>query len=711
NGGATGANTDTATFATNPAPIAPDTWALVGVDANRNIRSLDFASSTLSFRIGTNTVNAGNTLYLSNGGVAQNSANAAGINGDVYAPIQFTGATYTFLNNNSNAASLRFQGDIIARPTGTTVLTLDGSHGSSSSSQAEINGALIDSPTGGILSIVKNGIGTWELNTPGARPSTYSGDTIINGGTLRSSTTSNTNGVGGFSPNSHYIVNDGAALRNSVAGNSVRRVTLNFGGQLLASATTGSTINMTSNAGPSLLMNFAAPTNQTLVRVRIPINLTGPVADEGGITLLSSTGVSGTPIVEIGDTGSAFSLGAARRPFDIGKGADANVDYDLRVRGPIAGSGGIVKKGAGTLRFDNLNNPFTGEVEIQQGTFILNENNSLTGLPTLMVNGGTLRLKSNQVQTFGAATIKKGSITGGNNLTVVHAPSYTFDVAAGDTASVDVAIADAGGASPVVKNGAGVANITLAPSYTGSTTVSAGTLGFAASLTSSPSITVTDGTLELRASQTDINRVINTGPVSITGSGRIDITRHKLITTTSAGNADINGVYSGIQGEVQRASNGGAWDSPGLTTSQGDAATGLTTIGVATGEQIRGLGPTDTDLFAGQTINGASTIAMYTYAGDANLDGFISGDDYSTIDFNVGTSADGYSNGDFNYDGIVSGDDYSTIDFNYAAQGAPFPTSGSAGVSGVTAVPEPAACGLAALAAAVLAPRRRRRIG
>ncbi|MEA2734647.1 MAG: hypothetical protein QOE14_1098, partial [Humisphaera sp.] len=70
-------------------------------------------------------------------------------------------------------------------------------------------------------------------------------------------------------------------------------------------------------------------------------------------------------------------------------------------------------------------------------------------------------------------------------------------------------------------------------------------------------------------------------------------------------------------------------------------------------------------------VTATTIIVKYTYAGDANLDGIISGDDYSTIDFYVGTSADGYSNGDFNYDGIVSGDDYSTIDFNYAAQGAP----------------------------------------
>jgi hypothetical protein len=52
------------------------------------------------------------------------------------------------------------------------------------------------------------------------------------------------------------------------------------------------------------------------------------------------------------------------------------------------------------------------------------------------------------------------------------------------------------------------------------------------------------------------------------------------------------------------------------------------------------------------------------------MDGFISADDYSSIDFNFGTGASGWNNGDFNYDGIISGDDYSVIDFNIRAQGA-----------------------------------------
>ena len=172
----------------------------------------------------------------------------------------------------------------------------------------------------------------------------------------------------------------------------------------------------------------------------------------------------------------------------------------------------------------------------------------------------------------------------------------------------------------------------------------------------------------------------------------------------------MGGVYSGVQGDVQHASNFGAWDQPGLTTSMPDAVAGLTTIGVATGAQVRGLGATDTDTFAGQTITGASTIAMYTYAGDANLDGTIDGGDYGIIDnFVQVPNADGYANGDFNYDGVIDGGDYGIIDNNIQAQGAPFPTSGSVGLSGVTAIPEPAAYGFAGLSAAALALHRRRR--
>jgi hypothetical protein len=97
---------------------------------------------------------------------------------------------------------------------------------------------------------------------------------------------------------------------------------------------------------------------------------------------------------------------------------------------------------------------------------------------------------------------------------------------------------------------------------------------------------------------------------------------------------------------------------------------------------------------------------MYTYGGDANLDGKINVDDYGQIDFNVTLGTSGWFNGDFNYDGKINVDDYGIIDFNVGIQGPPIPTAGGAGL---TAVPEPAGGALALSSAILLVNVRRRR--
>ena len=72
---------------------------------------------------------------------------------------------------------------------------------------------------------------------------------------------------------------------------------------------------------------------------------------------------------------------------------------------------------------------------------------------------------------------------------------------------------------------------------------------------------------------------------------------------------------------------------------------------------------------------------MYTYGGDADLNGKLNGDDYFQIDSHVNVAGStGYHNGDFNYNGIVNGDDYFIIDsaFPTGSTGPQFPTSGGA---------------------------------
>jgi hypothetical protein len=206
------------------------------------------------------------------------------------------------------------------------------------------------------------------------------------------------------------------------------------------------------------------------------------------------------------------------------------------------------------------------------------------------------------------------------------------------------------------------------------------------------------------------NKVIKTGALAITGTAKLDLSDNRLITTTAVGTADSAGNYSGVSGMIQRAYLFGDWSGPGLTSSAAAASMGLTTLAVGDAGDVLFLGETETATWAGQTVSGASTIAMYTYAGDLNFDGLVDAADYGIIDnYSQFHGTTGYVNGDFNYDGIIDAGDYGIIDNTYQLQGSPLPSGAAMGSAGVTAVPEPSACMVASVAAAMLLRRRRRR--
>ncbi len=183
------------------------------------------------------------------------------------------------------------------------------------------------------------------------------------------------------------------------------------------------------------------------------------------------------------------------------------------------------------------------------------------------------------------------------------------------------------------------------------------------------------------------DNVLVTQSLSITGGGKLDLAGNAMV---------VNDASSGALGEVAAlitsGRNGGSWDGAGIVTSM--AAGSLATIGVSQASDALGVGSTQTGSWEGQTVSGSAVLVRYTYAGDANLDGVINGDDYFKIDNGFGGGATGYSNGDFNYDGRIDADDYFVIDSNYghaqtamaaAAQAAPvvLPQESGAAVSSV----------------------------
>ena len=132
----------------------------------------------------------------------------------------------------------------------------------------------------------------------------------------------------------------------------------------------------------------------------------------------------------------------------------------------------------------------------------------------------------------------------------------------------------------------------------------------------------------------------------------------------------------------------------------------LTTLADGDADELGYAGGT----FGGVSVSSGDTLVMYTWGGDADLNGELNGDDYFFLDSNIllNGSVFGFHNGDFDYNGEINGDDYFVLDSNILqAQGSPpFPISVGAGLS---AIPEPASVGVMVLAGSGMLRRWRRR--
>jgi hypothetical protein len=285
------------------------------------------------------------------------------------------------------------------------------------------------------------------------------------------------------------------------------------------------------------------------------------------------------------------------------------------------------------------------------------------------------------------------------NLPTTFASNTNVNVAGGATLKISDPVTVNSGVS-VTQSGAGPVSYESTVTVLGGGSIAFGNSNHVSGLTINST-----GIATLNAGN---DKTIRADAISI--SGRLDLKDNRLITPAAVGSA-TGSVYSGVSGLVQSGRNGGSWNGNGIVTSQTQALGGnYTSIGVARASDVRPSTATATALWNGQTITGTDTLVMYTYGGDATLDGKINIDDYVKIDSGIAAGLTGWSNGDFNYDGKVSIDDYITvIDANIGNQGPALGTSaGLQSSSGVSAIPEPAS-GMAICLVSVVAVSRRRR--
>jgi len=159
------------------------------------------------------------------------------------------------------------------------------------------------------------------------------------------------------------------------------------------------------------------------------------------------------------------------------------------------------------------------------------------------------------------------------------------------------------------------------------------------------------------------NYYLQTSGLTISSNSRLDLNDNDFIL-------DYTDLESGAITEIQ------AWVLEGYMGAPNPNATGIISTTAQHAPQSPPIlavfdnfftGAPEWPLGSGNTLREHTVIAKYTYFGDVNLDGQVTGDDYTIIDSNLNTPAFyriAWLQGDANLDGQVSGDDYTTIDSN-----------------------------------------------
>jgi autotransporter-associated beta strand protein len=308
---------------------------------------------------------------------------------------------------------------------------------------------------------------------------------------------------GGAVQDAHIVISGGT---NTVEGGATGGVL-----QLNASGT-----GLEMSAGSTLTLNSDNAVAGKLL-------LKGDVSSSGDSTVTIASGLALTNKGNI-------DLDNGTRTFTVADGAAAT---DMSISAVIT-NGSIIKDGAGTLSL-NAANTYSGTTAINGGTLIANVLGALPLSPRSAVSftgGGnpTLSLGASQVaaslNSVGVGTT--GTVTLGSNTLTVGAGSGNTDFKG-----------SIGGAGNLIKDDASTQVLSGTNAYTGTTTVSGGTLEVQGSLSGTTAVTVnTSGTLLLNSAASPI---INTAATMTVGGGTVKIDNSLSNTNQTFGSLTLTG--------------------------------------------------------------------------------------------------------------------------------------------------------------------------
>ncbi|MEP3211788.1 MAG: autotransporter-associated beta strand repeat-containing protein [Luteolibacter sp.] len=394
---------------------------------------------------------------------------------------------------------------------------------------------------------------------------------------------------------------------------------LGLGGNLTFSGTNGATASISSGLGMTAVRTFLVNSNGLAgIDLTISGNITGAFAAtktgagnlllsgtntfsggflaNQGMTVLGSSGALGTAAANLGDTtgaNSASMLFGELSGFTVANAitvrsgssgtatlggwntsgvntftgaialnksliltAEAGGEVTFTT-GAVTGAGGFTKTGAGTIRLSGANST-SGAMLISEGTLAMGASNTL-GSGSLTVDGGILDFGANRSDSVAAVILDNGGSITGSGTSILTSTS-SFDLRSG---LVQVGLA---GGVNLSKTTTGSVTLSGVGNYTGTTTISAGTLNLGSNqaLPTSTVLSVSSGaTLALQNFATQSGSLTGSGAIQL---GSATFTTGGLNTTTS-----FSGIISGTGGLAKTGTGT-------LTLSGSNTYSGATTI-------------------------------------------------------------------------------------------------------------------------------------
>ncbi|MFN0080128.1 MAG: beta strand repeat-containing protein [Prosthecobacter sp.] len=636
------------TSSTNPWSISGNTSGagLRAAGNNGAIQINNFATGTITFTapilaFGTNPVTlkgSGTTVFAG----VNTYTGATTINGGTLRLTDAGALADTTAVNVSGAAAIFDISAISAA--GETVGSLAGAAGSSvllGGKTLTAGGDNTDTTFAGVLSgtggsLTKAGTGTLTLTSA----STYTGTTTISAGTLQLgfqgttgslATTSaiTNNGTLAFSridtvtqgtDFATVISGTGAVTKlftntlvlngaNTYAGlTTVSQGVLNIRhAEALGSTDAGTTVSagaaLQLQGGISVGAEALSLNGNGISTTGALRNISGDNSYGGAITLAGNTRINS-------DAGllTLSTITGTNRALTVGGAGNTTVQGIIST-----GTGALTKDGTGTLTLTAANT-YTGSTTISAGTLSLSGAGALADTTAVNVSGAAAIFDISAIsaagETVGSLAGNAGSsvVLGGKNLTL-----------GADTTTTFVGVLSGTGGS-LTKAGTGILILTGANTYTGTTTISAGTLGIGNGTTTGSlsvlSPITNNGTLTFDRSNTvtqgtDFGPVISgTGAVTKNGTGTLVLNganTYAGLTTVSVGVLNIRHAEA-----LGTTAGGTTVSSSGALQLQGGIAVGaealtLTGNGISSTGALRNLSGDNT--FAGAiTLTGNTRI-------------------------------------------------------------------------------------------------------